>query len=196
VGFVLLDLATGKQLFQIRPLSPGHSSLATAFFSADGSQFYTGDVFQQGRSETTLRVWDVPAAKLAASFPVGTRSCGRLALGAHGQWIGFDYDRDGKYRFGFLDLVNGQPAHDVSTAPIGDVAFAFAAAGGSWYAAVSDRVDRIEFFDLTTGKPVLAYDGIPRAGVGAFSADDRHAAVPGQGGVWLFRLPQVGGAVQ
>jgi hypothetical protein len=194
--YVLLDLVTGKQLCQIRPLSSGQGLSPTALFSADGKRFYTADISRKPLLETTLRIWDVAAGKQAKSFRVANMADGRLAFGARGRWLGFDYNRGGHYYFAFIDLASGQPAHDVAMAQTGKRSLGFAGASGRWYGSISEKGDRVDFYDLSTGKAVFTHKGIPVPSVGAFSADGRYAAVPGQGGVWLFRLPSAGGGLQ
>ncbi len=142
-------------------------------------------------AKSTFRVWDVAAGKLIRSFTVPWHSNGRQTLRQNGKQVGVPCTAGEKgYSFGFWDVDTGELVHDIRLTVAHGPSYSSVSADGRWYSLAYPKKNFVDFYDLNTGELILHFDAISTPGYAAFSPDGQHAVVPGEGGLWLFRLTE------
>jgi WD40 repeat protein len=185
-GYVMVELHSGKETLRVVPLADDAVVISSGLFSADGKRFVTVDV-QPGQS--TFRAWDPATGRLVASLRVPVRVMGRMGLRDNGRLVGSEQQTgDGKLVFELWDFATGVPVHRVELAALGDYTRSLVSPDGHWLAMIYERRELARIFDLATGKEVFTCDEVPFVNWATFSADGRHVALAGHGGVHLFRL--------
>ncbi len=149
----LLDVATGKQLSQIRGPERGSVSMA---FSRDGNSMVTRSFYQQ-----TVRAWDLASGKELRSFgPLGKRDSQmydrmlpRPALSPDGAILAF---AGIDHALHFLDLGTGEEVHAEKSNTLALYALGFAPDGRRLWAKGCGKA--LRQWDWTSGTEV---DPIP-----------------------------------
>ena len=178
-GHMVVELASGRVV--LRTL-PAPRIAVSCKFSADGKRFFTLE-----RRPTVFHVWNVPEGTPVRSLQVPGGSSTALALRQGGRQVGTGFYDGPTYRVGFWDVDSEQLALQVEMTLPQDGRKGLSG-DGRWFFLGNEKSGLARFFSLDTKKEVLCVE-VPGSTTACFSPDERYAAVVGQGGLYLVRLP-------